>query len=137
MMPCYLSSDGALVNVKYLLCHQSLSPNHDKVKAMSPVRDQLWQTAKTAFDKYGDMSPESVIACRSLGCVHRMFPASAGIPERTNKEYSDFVMELKKAVPDMRLIIQDDFEPVIDESTRRVIARLKSAGDTDIWAMRD
>lgn len=46
-------------------------------------------------------------------------------------------MELKKAVPDMRLIIQDDFEPVIDESTRRVIARLKSAGDTDIWAMRD
>jgi hypothetical protein len=59
-----------------------------------------------------------------------MFPASAGIPERTNKEYSDFVMELKRTVPNMRLIIQDDFEPIIDESTRQVIAHLKSSGDT-------
>lgn len=59
-----------------------------------------------------------------------MFPASASIPERTNKEYSDFVMGLKKVVPNMRLIIQDDFEPVIDESIRQVIAHLKSAGDT-------
>lgn len=97
---------------------------------MSSLREQLWQTAKTAFDRYGEMTPDSVIACRSPQCVHRMFPASAGIPERTNKEYSDFVMELKKVVPNMRLIIQNDFEPIIDESTRQVIAHLKSAGET-------
>lgn len=97
---------------------------------MSPLREQLWQTAKTAFDKYGEMTPESVIACRSPECVHGMFPASAGAPERTNKEYYDFVMELKKVVPNMRLIIQDDFAPIIDESSRQVIAHLKSAGDT-------
>lgn len=114
-----------------LLSHQSSSPNYDNAKAMSPSRDQLWQTAKTAFDKYGEMTPESVIACRSPECVHRIFPASASIPERTNKEYSDVLMALKKVVPNIRLIIQDDFEPIIDETTRQVIAHLKSAGDTE------
>lgn len=118
------------LNSERLLFHLSLYPNHDKTDAMSPLRDQLWQTAKTAFERYGEMTPESVIACRSPECVHRMFPTSASIPERTNKEYSDFVMELKEMVPNMRLIIQDDFEPLIDETTRQVIAHLKSAGDT-------
>ena len=94
------------------------------------LRNQLWQTAKTAFDRYGEMTAESVIACRGPECVHRVYPASAGIPDRTNKEYSDFVMELKKVVPNLRLIVQDDFEPVIDEGARKVIAHLKSAGDT-------
>lgn len=97
---------------------------------MPSLREQLWQTAKTAFDRYGEMTPDSVIACRSPQCVHRMFPASASIPERTNKEYSDFVMELKKVVPNMQLTIQSDFEPIIDTSTRQVIAHLKSSGDT-------
>ncbi|KAK7751155.1 hypothetical protein SLS62_006838 [Diatrype stigma] len=59
-----------------------------------------------------------------------MFPTTSGIPDRTNKEYSDFVMDLKKTVPNLRLIIQSDFEPMIDETTRQVIAHLKSAGDT-------
>lgn len=76
------------------------------------------------------MTPESVIACRSPECVHRIYPASAGIPDRTNQEYSDFVMELKRVVPKMRLIVQDDFQPTIDESTRKVVAHLKSAGET-------
>jgi hypothetical protein len=96
----------------------------------SPLRLQLWNTAKTAVDRYGELTPESVIACRHLECVHRMFPASAGIPDRTNKEYSDFVMELKDAVSTMRLIIQDDFEPMIDETNRKVIAHVKSEGET-------
>ncbi|KAI1291164.1 hypothetical protein F5Y03DRAFT_377481 [Xylaria venustula] len=97
---------------------------------MSSLRNQLWQTAKAAFNKYGEMTPESVIANRSPDCVHRIFPASAGVPDRSNKEYSDFVMELKKTVPNLRLIVQDDFEPVVDETTRRVVAHIKSKGDT-------
>lgn len=97
---------------------------------MSSLREQLWKTAKTAFDRYGKMTPDSVIACRSPQCVHRMFPTTSGIPDRTNKEYSDFVMDLKKVVPNLRLIVQSDFEPIIDETTRQVIAHLKSAGDT-------
>ncbi|KAI0470306.1 hypothetical protein F4859DRAFT_486364 [Xylaria cf. heliscus] len=97
---------------------------------MSPLRDQLWKTAKAAFDEYGEMTAESVIAYRSPDCVHRMFPASAGVPDRTNKEYSDFVMELKKTVPNLRLIVLDDFGPIIDETNRQVLAHLKSAGDT-------
>jgi hypothetical protein len=95
------------------------------------LRQTLWQTAKTAFESYGEMTPNSVIACRSPECVHRMFPTTAGIPDRTNKEYSDFVMELKKTVPNMRLIILDDFEPMIDVDNRKVIAHIKSAGDTE------
>lgn len=94
------------------------------------MRDQLWQTARTAFERYGEMTPESVVACRSPECVHRMFPSSAGIPNRTNEEYSSFVMELKKTVPNMRLIVQDDFKPIIDDKARMVVAHLKSAGDT-------
>lgn len=101
-----------------------------KTKAMS-LRSQLWQTAKTAFDRYGEMTPESVIACRSPECIHRLYPASAGIPDRTNKEYSDFVMGLKSVVPNLRLIIQDDLEPIIDESARTVATHVKSAGDTE------
>ncbi|KAI1117980.1 hypothetical protein F5Y14DRAFT_292338 [Nemania sp. NC0429] len=97
---------------------------------MSSFRDQLWKTAKAAFDKYGEMTAESVIAYRSPDCVHRMFPASAGVADRTNKEYSDFVMELKNTVPNLRLIVQDDFEPIVDEKTRQVLAHLKSAGNT-------
>lgn len=98
---------------------------------MSSLRDQLWKTAKAAFDEFGKMTPESVIAYRSPNCVHRHFPMTSGIPERTNKEYSDFVMtKLKKTVPNMRLIIQDDFEPIIDVTTCQVIAHIKSAGDT-------
>ncbi|KAI0103198.1 hypothetical protein GGR51DRAFT_524989 [Nemania sp. FL0031] len=97
---------------------------------MSSLRDQLWKTAKAAFDEYGKMTAESVIAHRSPDCVHRMFPASTGVANRTNKEYSDFVMELKKTVPNLRLIIQDDFEPIVDETTRQVLAHLKSAGDS-------
>lgn len=97
---------------------------------MSPLREQLWQTTKSAFDKYGEMTPESVVAHRSPACVHRMFPATAGVPERTNKEYSDFVMGLKETVTAMRLVVQDDFGPVIDEASRQVIAHIKSAGDT-------
>ncbi|KAI0972801.1 hypothetical protein F4678DRAFT_460362 [Xylaria arbuscula] len=97
---------------------------------MSSLRNQLWQTAKAAFERYGEMTPESVIANRSPDCVHRIFPASAGVPHRSNKEYSDFVMELKKTVPNLRLIVQDDFEPVVDETTRQVVAHIKSKGDT-------
>ncbi|KAI0876029.1 hypothetical protein GGS24DRAFT_262216 [Hypoxylon argillaceum] len=97
---------------------------------MSSIRDQLWKTAKAAFDEYGEMTAESVIAYRSPDCVHRIFPASAGVANRTNKEYSDFVMELKKTVPNLRLIVQDDFGPIVDETTRQVLAHLKSAGDT-------
>lgn len=96
----------------------------------SPLRLELWKTAKTALDRYGELTPESVIARRSPDCVHRMFPASAGIPDRTNKQYSDFVMELKDTVSTMRLIIQDDFEPLIDETNRKVIAHVKSEGET-------
>lgn len=94
---------------------------------MSSLRDQLWKTAKAAFDEYGEMTAKSVIAYRSPDCVHRMFPASAGIPNRTNKEYSDFVMELKKTVPNLRLIVLDDFGPIIDETNRQVLAHLRSA----------
>ncbi|KAI0447477.1 hypothetical protein F4803DRAFT_546364 [Xylaria telfairii] len=97
---------------------------------MSSLRDQLWKTAKAAFDEYSEMTAESVIAYRSPDCVHRMFPASAGIPNRTNKEYSDFVMELKKTVPNLRLIVLDDFGPIIDETNCQVLAHLRSAGDT-------
>jgi len=97
---------------------------------MSSLRDQLWKTAKAAFDEYGKMTPESVIAYRSSDCVHRMFPAAAGVADRTNREYSDFVMELKKTVPNLRLIVQDGFGPVIDETNRHVLAHIKSAGDT-------
>ncbi|KAJ8119610.1 hypothetical protein ONZ43_g3478 [Nemania bipapillata] len=97
---------------------------------MSSLRDQLWKTAKAALDEYGEMTAESVIAHRSPDCVHRIFPASAGVADRTNQEYSDFVMELKKTVPNLRLIVQDDFGPVVDETTRQVIAHVKSAGDT-------
>ena len=97
---------------------------------MASLREQLWKTAKAAFDKYGDMTPESVIASRSHDCVHRMFPASASIPNRSNKEYSDYVMELKKVVPRMRLIVLDDFGPVIDETNRQVIAHIKSDGES-------
>ncbi|KAF2638727.1 hypothetical protein P280DRAFT_471284 [Massarina eburnea CBS 473.64] len=99
---------------------------------MSPLRDQLWHTAKTAFEAYGEMTPSSVIANRSPSCVHRMFPTSSGIPDRTNKEYSDFVMELKKTVSKIQLIVQDDFEPVIDEKSRQVIAHIKSAGESKL-----
>ena len=94
------------------------------------LRNQLWHTAKTAFDRYGEMTPESVIACRSSECVHRIYPTSIGIADRTNQEYSDSVMEIKKTVPNMRLIIQDDFEPLIDVTNRMVMTHLKSAGDT-------
>ncbi|KAI1132421.1 hypothetical protein F5Y10DRAFT_208010 [Nemania abortiva] len=97
---------------------------------MPSLRDQLWKTAKAAFDEYGKMTAESVIAYRSPDCVHRMFPTSAGVANRTNKEYSDFVMELKKTIPNLRLIVQDDFEPLVDETTRQVLAHLKSAGDS-------
>lgn len=58
-----------------------------------------------------------------------MFPTTSKIPDRTNKEYSDFVMELKKRVPNLRLVIQDDFEPVIDEERRKVVVHVKSEGD--------
>ncbi|KAH8889259.1 hypothetical protein GQ53DRAFT_870327 [Thozetella sp. PMI_491] len=97
---------------------------------MSPLREQLWKAAKSAFDKYGELTAESVIAHRSPECVHRMFPTSAGVPERTNKEYSDFMMGLKKLVPNMQLIVQDDFQPMIDETNRQVLAHITSAGDT-------
>ncbi|KAI0402745.1 hypothetical protein F4802DRAFT_599707 [Xylaria palmicola] len=97
---------------------------------MSSLRDRLWKTARAALDEYGEMTPESVVAYRSPDCVHRMLPASAGVPDRTNKEYSDFVMGLKQTVPNLRLIIQDDFAPIIDETTHRVLAHVKSAGDT-------
>lgn len=117
------------LRVTALLSLVSYHPRYDKTKAMAR-REQLWQTAKTAFDRYGEMTPESVVACRSPECVHRMYPASAGIPDRTNQEYAGFVMELKKVVSNLRLIVQDDFEPVIDEASRKVIAHLKSAGDT-------
>lgn len=100
------------------------------IVAMPPLREQLWRTAKAAFEEYGDMTPQSVVAYRSPECVHRMFPTTSGIPDRTNKQYSDFVMELKKTVPNMRLIVQDDFEPIIDETSRQVVAHIKSAGDT-------
>ncbi|KAJ2997600.1 hypothetical protein NUW58_g611 [Xylaria curta] len=97
---------------------------------MSSLRDQLWKTAKAAFDEYGEMTAESVVAHRSPDCVHRIFPASAGIADRNNREYSDFVMELKKTVPNLRLIVQYDFGPIVDEKNRQVLAHLKSAGDT-------
>ncbi|KAI0863775.1 hypothetical protein F4860DRAFT_467796 [Xylaria cubensis] len=97
---------------------------------MSSLRDQLWKTAKAAFEEYGELTAESVIAYRSPDCVHRILPASAGVPDRTNKEYSDFVMGFKQMVPNMRLIILDDFGPIIDETNRQVLAHLKSAGDT-------
>lgn len=104
--------------------------SRNEEKSGSSLREQLWQTAQTAFDRYGDMTPESVIACRSPDCIHRMFPTTSGIPDRTNKEYSDFVMELKSTVPKMRLIVQDDFEPMIDEKSRKVIAHVKSEGES-------
>ncbi|KAI0456522.1 hypothetical protein F5B21DRAFT_468046 [Xylaria acuta] len=97
---------------------------------MSSLRDQLWKTTKAAFDEYGEMTSETVIAYRSPDCVHRMFPISAGVSDRTNEEYSDFVIELKKTVPNLRLIVLDDFGPIIDETCRQVLAHLKSAGDT-------
>ncbi|KFA60015.1 hypothetical protein S40285_10652 [Stachybotrys chlorohalonatus IBT 40285] len=96
---------------------------------MFSLRNQMWETAKAAFDKFGDMTPESVVAYRSPTCVHRLFPSTAAIPDRSNKEYSDFVIELKKLVPNMRLVVQDDFEPLIDATTRQVLAHIKSAGD--------
>ncbi|RYC58377.1 hypothetical protein CHU98_g7823 [Xylaria longipes] len=39
-------------------------------------------------------------------------------------------MELKKTVPNLRLIVLDDFGPIIDNTNRQVLAHLKSAGDT-------
>lgn len=105
---------------------------------MTSFRDQLLQTAKSALDKYGDLTPESVVAHRSADCVHRLLPASAGVPDRTNREYADFVMELKKTVPNMRLVVQEKgqgsgdgfFEPMVDEAARRVLVHVKAAGDT-------
>ncbi|KAI0154159.1 hypothetical protein GGR57DRAFT_467417 [Xylariaceae sp. FL1272] len=97
---------------------------------MSSLRDQLWATAKAAFEEYGNMTPESVIAYRSPDCVHRTFPGTVDISDLTNKQYSDFVMQLKNHVSNFRLVIQDDFGPLIDEPNRQVIAHIKSAGDT-------
>ncbi|KFA48876.1 hypothetical protein S40293_10514 [Stachybotrys chartarum IBT 40293] len=39
-------------------------------------------------------------------------------------------MELKKLVPNVRLVVQDDFEPLTDTTTRQVLAHIKSAGDS-------
>jgi hypothetical protein len=62
-----------------------------------------------------------------------MFPASAAVPERTNQEYSNFVMGLNRTVPNMRLIVQDNFEPVIDENTRRVLSPPEVCGRLSLW----
>jgi hypothetical protein len=99
-------------------------------RIMSPLRDQLWTTAKAAFEEFGHLTPESVIAYRCPTCIHRLFPATAAVPDRSNQEYSNFVMSMKTSVSNLRLVVQGDFEPLIDETTRQVLAHIKSVGDS-------
>ena len=99
---------------------------------MSAIREQLWETAKKSLLSFGELTPESVIAARAPDCLHRIFPTTMGHPTRTNEQWAEFIMELKKTMPDVRYIIPDDFEPIIDERKKAVFTYVKSASNTTV-----
>ncbi len=96
------------------------------------LRDQLWETTKKSILGFADLTPESVIAGRAPDCLHSIFPTTMGHPTRNNQQWSEFIMELKKTMPDVHYIIPDDFEPVIDERKKAVFTYVKSAANTTI-----
>ncbi|KAH8897337.1 hypothetical protein GQ53DRAFT_743077 [Thozetella sp. PMI_491] len=99
---------------------------------MASFRDRLLHTATDSIRQFGEMTPKSVIAYRHPDCIQRVLPTSAGILTRNNEDYSKYVMELKPLVRNMRYIILNDFEPIVDEITRQVLLHLKSSADTDV-----
>ncbi len=94
---------------------------------MSSLRDQLLKITRSAFEKFGELTPESVIAYRSADCVHRYFPASIGMPARNNQEQADFIIASKAIFPNYHYVIQEDFTPLVDEVNRTVLVHVKGA----------
>ncbi|KAH8886986.1 hypothetical protein GQ53DRAFT_750164 [Thozetella sp. PMI_491] len=53
-------------------------------------------------------------------------------PTRNNQQWVEFIMELKKTMPDVHYTIPEDFVPIIDERKKAVFCYVKSAANTTV-----
>lgn len=99
---------------------------------MSPLRDQMLQTARLFISSFNEFTVDSVVAHRSPTCLHRLRPGTLNSPPKTNAEYSEWVRNLMAVMRGFKLHLQDGHEPAIDEVSRKVTLPLRSTCETDL-----
>ncbi|KAI1758927.1 hypothetical protein GGR53DRAFT_191947 [Hypoxylon sp. FL1150] len=97
---------------------------------MSPLREQLLQTAEVFLEGFNEFTPESVVRQRSPTCTHRISPATLQLPPTSNAGYGDFVGLLRHAMPAFQMRLAEGQEPIIDEAARKVTLYTKSRAET-------
>ncbi|KAI9150789.1 Austinol synthesis protein H [Paramyrothecium foliicola] len=99
---------------------------------MSPLRDQLLQTAQNYLAAFNTNTPEGVIAHRSVDCKHRIIPTTAGHPVRSNEEYQAFMAPGLQLMKNFQLKIAEGLEPIVDEEAHKIVLYLTSSAETPI-----
>ena len=102
---------------------------------MSPIRDNLIQTASSYIAGFNTNTAEGVIASRTADCKQIIRPSSVpppwNSPPRTNEEYQGFVVPGFKMLRNVKISLAEGEEMLVDEVSRKVMLHLTSTGESD------
>ncbi|KAL1854510.1 hypothetical protein VTK73DRAFT_8732 [Phialemonium thermophilum] len=108
---------------------------------MADLHAKLSQMAIAFIDAFNEETAESSVRYRGPSCLHRLLPASMGVPPRTNAEYAAWIQNMYTVIRGFRLRLVGTAGPsdtnskaglIVDEKARTVGLHLASSAETDV-----